>query len=148
MPLSASEAYVKTKKIQWKNVTVSIKPGTSEVWHSHFWANLAFACRTETSVSLYSHVPLIPTKSSKFKDQVVQVKIPKVAHARLAQKGEVRLELEVPGSILNGGNNLHWFFLFPWSKASDANNDIIVNFVCFVKTRLWACNNEDRTMCS
>ena len=39
--------------------------------HSPFWANWAFACKTETLDSLCSHALLIPTKSFKFKNQVV-----------------------------------------------------------------------------
>ena len=35
------------------------------------WANWAFACKSETFISLYSHALLILTKSSKSKNQVV-----------------------------------------------------------------------------
>ena len=42
-----------------------------QVQHSPFWANWAFVCKTETLGSLYSHALLIPTKSSKFKNQVL-----------------------------------------------------------------------------
>ena len=42
-----------------------------QVQHSPFWANLVFACKTETLGSLYNHALLILTKSSKFKNQVV-----------------------------------------------------------------------------
>ena len=38
---------------------------------SPFWTNWVFACNTETLGSLYSHVLLIPTKSSKSKNQVL-----------------------------------------------------------------------------
>ena len=36
-----------------------------------FYTNLAFACKTKTLGSLYSHALLIPSKSSKSKNQVV-----------------------------------------------------------------------------
>ena len=42
-----------------------------QVQHSPFWTNLAFACKTKTLGSLYSHALLILTKSSKSKNQVV-----------------------------------------------------------------------------
>ena len=52
---------------------VSIEP--QDLWfqvqHSPFWANLAFAYKTETLGSLFSHTLLILTKSSKSKNQVV-----------------------------------------------------------------------------
>ena len=40
-----------------------------QVQNSPLWTNLAFSCKTETLGSLYSHVLLILTKSSKFKNQ-------------------------------------------------------------------------------
>ena len=42
-----------------------------QVQHSPFWTNLAFACKTDTLGSLYSHALSILTKLSKFKNQVV-----------------------------------------------------------------------------
>ena len=45
-----------------------------QVQHSPFWANLAFACETETLGSLKSHALLILTKPSKSKNQVVHEK--------------------------------------------------------------------------
>ena len=42
-----------------------------QVQHSPLWANWAFACKTETLGSLYSHTLLIPTKSFKYKNQVI-----------------------------------------------------------------------------
>ena len=55
---------------------VRIEPGPlmnlwSQVQHSPFWANWAFACRNETLGSLYHHALLIPTKSYKSKNQVM-----------------------------------------------------------------------------
>ena len=75
MPILASKAlFRKNKKIQSQNATlVSIKP--LDLWfqvqHDPLYTNLAFACKTETLSSLYSHALLILTKSSKSKDQVV-----------------------------------------------------------------------------
>ena len=46
------------------------------------------------------------------------------------------LESEVmrgPGSINTGGNIFHWIFWMSRGKASDANIDIIVNFVSLRK---------------
>ena len=42
-----------------------------QVQHAPFYTNVAFACKTETLSSLYSHALLILTKSSKSKHQVV-----------------------------------------------------------------------------
>ena len=70
-----SEAlFHENKKIQLQNVTlVSIEP--LDLWfqvqHAPLYTNLAFACKTETLSSLYSHAQLIVTKSSKSKHQVV-----------------------------------------------------------------------------
>ena len=43
----------------------------SIVKYSPFYTNWAFACKTETVGSLYSHALLTPLKSSKFNCQVV-----------------------------------------------------------------------------
>ena len=55
---------------------VGIEPGPLinlwfQVQHYPFWANLAFACKTETLGSLYSHALLILTYISESKNQVV-----------------------------------------------------------------------------
>ena len=42
-----------------------------QVQHAPLYTNLAFACKTQTLRSLYSHALLILTKSSKSKHQVV-----------------------------------------------------------------------------
>ena len=74
MSIYASEAlFCENKKIQLQNATlVSIEP--LDLWfqvqHAPLHTNLAFACKTETLSSLYSHA-LILTKSSKSKHQVV-----------------------------------------------------------------------------
>ena len=71
MPILASEAlFCKNKQ----NATlVSIEP--LDLWfqvqHAPLYTNLAFACKTETLSFLYGHAPLILTKSSKSKHQVV-----------------------------------------------------------------------------
>ena len=99
---------------------VSIEP--LDLWlqvqHFTFWTNLSFACKTETLGSLYSHALLIPTRSSKSKNQVVH-----------KQKFKVQRFMRGPGSIPIGGNILSLDFLFSRSKASDANIGIIANFV-------------------
>ena len=50
-----------------------IELGTSAiaVWCLSNWANLAYACKSETLISLCSHALLIVTKPSKYKNQVV-----------------------------------------------------------------------------
>ena len=64
----------KNKIFQLQNATpVSIEP--LDLWfqvqHAPLYTYLTFACKTETLSSLYSHVLLIPLKSSKSKYQVV-----------------------------------------------------------------------------
>ena len=61
--LAFSSLLCANKKIQWQNVT----PSEDRTQASHnlwfqvqnypFWTNLAFACKTETIGSLYSHAP-------------------------------------------------------------------------------------------
>ena len=69
--------YVKTKKSSDKMlppVRIDPRPLMSlwfQVQHSPFWANLTFACKTETLGSLYSHALLILTKWCKSKNQVM-----------------------------------------------------------------------------
>ena len=58
--------YVKTKRIQYQNVTPSGNRTTGlgfQVQHAPFYTNLTFACNTETLGSLYSHALLILTYS-------------------------------------------------------------------------------------
>ena len=59
---------MKTRKIQLQATLVSIEPLDQ---YAPLYTNLAFACKTETLSSLYSHALLILTKSSKSKHQVV-----------------------------------------------------------------------------
>ena len=54
--------------ISWKQ---KISVTKFHVQHAPLYTNLAFACKTETLGSLYSHALLILTKSSKSKNQVV-----------------------------------------------------------------------------
>ena len=74
MAIVASEAlFLENKKFQLQNATlVSIEP--LDLWfqvqHAPLYTNLAFACKTETLSSLYSHALFILTKSSKSKHQV------------------------------------------------------------------------------
>ena len=60
----------------WSPVSIEPRP-LMNLWipvqYSSFWTNLAFACKTETLVSLYIHALLILTKSSNSKNQVVHV---------------------------------------------------------------------------
>ena len=71
----ASEAlFRENKKFQLQDFTpVSIEPLDlwSQVQHAPLYTNLAFACKTETLSSLYSHALLILTKLSKSKHKVV-----------------------------------------------------------------------------
>ena len=93
---------------------------------------LAFACKTESLGSLYSHPLLIPTKSSKYKSQLMQFKDLISSTCQLSSERRV-LDME---SEVNQrpGFNPHWgniFILeFPCSKASDANTGVIANIVC------------------
>ena len=62
------------QKNQLQNATlVSIEPLDFwfQVQHAPFYTNLTFACKTETLSSLYSHVLLIITESSKSNHHVV-----------------------------------------------------------------------------
>ena len=137
MPILASEAlFRENKKIQLRNVTpVSIEPLDlwSQVQHAPLYTNLAFACKTETLRSLYSHALLILTKSSKSKHQVVH-------EQKFKDLLSSTCQVSVERSMLDLGSEVQWFnthwgnillleFLFSRSKASDANIGIIANFV-------------------
>ena len=83
------------------------------VQHFPFWANWAFAYKTEILASLYSHALLIPLKSSKSKYQVVhEQKFKDLLSSTCPLSSErivLDLELEAmrgPGSIPTGGNIL------------------------------------------
>ena len=71
MPILASEALLCENK---KNPVTKRDDWSWYHWlqvkHFPVWTNLAFDCKIETLGSSYSHGLLIPTKSSKFKNQV------------------------------------------------------------------------------
>ena len=104
-----------------------------QVQHSPFWGNLAFVCNTETIGSLYSYALLILTKSFNSKNQVVHgqkfkdllsstCKIrPEEECWTLNQRSRVQYSLGVTFCYSN--------LVFSHGKASDANIDIIPNFV-------------------
>ena len=62
---------MKTKNFSYKMLSIEPPDLRSQVQHAPLYTNLAFACKTETLNSLYSHTLLILTKSSKSKHQVV-----------------------------------------------------------------------------
>ena len=107
------------------------------VQHSPFWTNLAFASKTETLGSLYNNAPLILTKSSKSKNQVVyEQKFKDLLSSTCQISSERRgldLELEVQGFNTRcqtlGLTFCYWNFLFSCSslKASDAKSNIVAN---------------------
>ena len=84
-----------------------------------FYTNLAFACKTETLGSLYSHALLIPLKSSKSKYQVVHEQRFKDLLSSTCQVSVERIVLDLEsevmrdlGSIPIGGNILSLDFFF------------------------------------
>ena len=104
----------------------------SQVQHAPLYTNLAFACRTDTLSSLYSHALFILTKSSKFNHQVVH-------EQKFKDLLSSTCQVSVERSMLDLGSEVQWFntrwgnillleFLFSHSKASDANIGIIANF--------------------
>ena len=106
MPILASEAlFCDNKKDQLQNATlVNIEP--LDLWfqiqHAPLYTNVAFACKTETSGSLYIHALLILTKWSKSKHQVVH-----------EQKFKDLLSstcwVSVEGSMLDLESEVQWF---------------------------------------
>ena len=124
------------QKSQLQNATlVSIEP--LDLWfqvqHTPLYTNLAFACKTETLSSLYSHALLSVTKSSKSKHQVVhEQKFKGLLSSRnwtIQSFFQVFFSFSCSGSILTGVTFCYWNFLFLHSQASDANIGIIANFV-------------------
>ena len=117
----ASEAlFRENKKFQLHNATlVSFEP--LDLWfqvqHAPLYTNLAFACKTETLSSLYSHALLILTESSKSKNQVVHEQEFKDLLSSTCQVSVERsmldLESEVQWFITHWGNILLLeFFVF------------------------------------
>ena len=108
MPILASEAlFRENKKIQLQNVTlVSIEPLDlwSQVQRAPLYTNLAFACKTETLSSLYSHALLILTrsKSSKSEHQVVH-------EQKFKDLLSSTCQVSVEKSMLDLGSEVQWF---------------------------------------
>ena len=106
MPILASEAlFHENKTFQLQNVTlVSIEPLNLwfQVQHAPLYTNLAFACKTETLSSLYTHALLILTKSSKSKHQVVHEQEFKDLLSSTCQ-------VSVERSMLNLESEIQWF---------------------------------------
>ena len=121
MPILASEAlFCENKKFQLQNATlVSIEPLNLgfQVQHAPLYTNLAFACKTETLSSLYSHALLILTKSSKSKHQVVHEQKFKDLLSSTCQVSVERSMLDLKSEVQ--WFNTHWgnillleFFVF------------------------------------
>ena len=108
-----------------------------QVQHVPFYTNLTFACNTETLGSLYSHTLLIPTESTKSKNQVVHKQmfkdLPSSKCPVSVGRSTLDLESKGLGSIPTGGNILLVDFLLSRSKDSDANIGIIAILVHFKK---------------
>ena len=112
--------FISWKKNQLQNATlVSIEP--LDLWfqvqHAPLYTNLAFACKTETLSSLYSHALLILTKSSKSKQQVVHEQKFKDLLSSTCQVSVERSKLDLESEIQ--WFNTHWgnillleFFVF------------------------------------
>ena len=127
------------RKIQWQNVTPSGDRSRSshdilfQVKHSTFWTNLAFAFKTETLGSLYSHALLTLSKSSKSKNQVVhEQKFKNLLSSTWVTSSE-RIVLDLDSEVMRGscsiptrGNIFHWIFMFSSSKDKNANIGIFV----------------------
>ena len=120
MRILASESlFHENKKFQLQNATlVSIEPLNLwfQVQHAPLYTNLAFACKTETLSSLYSHALLILTKSSKSKHQVVhEQKFKDLLSSTCQVSGErsmLDLESEVQWFNTHWGNILLLEFFF------------------------------------
>ena len=104
------------KKFQLQNV---LNPWTSDsksnTLHQN-WTNLAFACKTGTLGSLYSHALLIQTKSSKSKFDV-HVQISKVHEQIFKDLLSSTCQISSERRVLNlesevQGFNTHWWLHF------------------------------------
>ena len=93
--------YVKTKNSSNKMLPlIRIEPGASDLmYNTPFWANLAFARKTQTLGFLNSHALLILTESSKSKNQVVHEETFENTLDSLCQ-------------VSPGVTFCHWIFLF------------------------------------
>ena len=114
-----------------QNIPIKILPSVSieprplmnlwfQVQHSPFYTNWVFAFKTETLGSLYSHALFILTKSSKFKNQVVdEQKIKDLLSSQCPVNLE-RIVLDLESEVhWRPGFNTHWgkillldFFVF------------------------------------
>ena len=70
--------------------------------HAPLYINLALACKTETLSSLYIHVLLILTKSSKSKHQVVH-------EQKFKDLLSSTCQVSVERSMLDLGSQVQWF---------------------------------------
>ena len=91
--------------ILWQQkILVSIEP--LDLWfqvqHAPLYTNLAFACKTETLSSLYSHALLILTKSSKSKHQVLH-------EQNLKDLLSSTCQVSVERSMLDLESEVQWF---------------------------------------
>ena len=123
LPILASEAlFHENKKFQFQNATpVSIEP--LDLWFQHvpLYTNLAFACKTETLSSLYSHALLILTKSSKSKHQVVH-------EQKFKDLLSSTCQVSVERSMLDLESEIQWF-------NTQWGNILLVDIFCFHKVK-------------
>ena len=70
-----------------------------QVQHYPFWANWVFVCKTETLESLYSHVLLILTYTSKSKNQVMHEQKFKDLLSSTCQISPVRIVLDLVSEV-------------------------------------------------
>ena len=85
--------------------------------HAPLYTNLTYACKTETSSSLYSHALLILTKLSKSKHQVVHEQKFKDLHSSTCQ-------VSIDRSMLDLGWEVQWF-------NTHWGNILLLDFFCF-----------------
>ena len=88
-----------------------------QVQHAPLYTNLAFACKTVTLSSLYSHALLILTKSSKSKHQVVHEQKFKDLLSSTYQDSVERSMFELESEVQ--WFNIHW------------GNILLLEFFCF-----------------
>ena len=85
---------------------VGIEPrpliASDSIQHYPFWANLTFACKTETLGSLYSHALLIPLKSSKSKYQVMHEQKFKDLQSSTCKVSVERIVLDLESEAIRG----------------------------------------------
>ena len=111
MPIIASEALLR-EKIQ--------------VQHYPFYANLTFACKTETLGSWYSNALLILIQLSKSKYQVVHEQKFKDLLSRTCQVRVERIVLKLESEAIRGLGSLLWGFR-PLAVKVTAQHYISIN---------------------